>query len=142
MVADKLLLREKKMMSLRHPTPRNHLSVLNYIWNKKMIVEDEADYISHSDDLVSLAPEEDSYVQGLLEEYVFSLQVPFFQVFPSLRPFVCFLQMCSLSFPLALRRGFNNLSKHDYSEFSRLQSRGQRPPIQTCICSIKAESWH
>lgn len=67
-------------MQTSQPTERNHLSVFNYLWNKRFIPRHEVSVYNRSDDLVILAAEQDSPIQAFLEDKIFSLKPRWFQV--------------------------------------------------------------
>ena len=70
---DKMLARERALLSLPKPSPRNHRSVLGYLWDEKPIVQDEADYIHQVDDFVILTNNQDSLFEAFLEEWISSI---------------------------------------------------------------------
>lgn len=78
--SDQLLIRQRDVLLLGKPTKRNYLSVFNYLWNEKFIPQSEASVYNRSDDLVVLTAEQDSPIQGFVEEYIFSFTPKWFQV--------------------------------------------------------------
>lgn len=66
--SDTLLERENKSLSLPKPTDRNHRNIINYIWNKKAIAQEETRLFSRKDDAIILARDQDSPFHVFLED--------------------------------------------------------------------------
>ncbi|OJD35407.1 uncharacterized protein BKCO1_17000149 [Diplodia corticola] len=64
---DALLTRERDSLAMDKPTKRNLQSLINFVWNTKMLAEEEIDYLNREDDFVILAKDQDSPFHVSLE---------------------------------------------------------------------------
>ena len=78
----------QRFASMKKPTKRDHLSVLNYMEYENMLVEIEGEFIYMKDDLVTLGNTEDAWLDGKVSEAIakyfskpFRVSVPLF-IFP------------------------------------------------------------
>lgn len=60
-------------MQINKPTKRNYNSLMNQLWDHKPIVLAEAEVFRRSDDLCSLATEQDSPIQATVEDVLFNI---------------------------------------------------------------------
>jgi len=66
---DELELREKEFCSLPRPKERNYRSLINYLYNKRDVCEEEEKYFLYPEQMVSLANGTDnSWLDSKVEE--------------------------------------------------------------------------
>ena len=51
-----ILTQTEKLHSMNRPSDRDHTSVSNYFWNEMPVVEEDAQFLLHKEDLVSVRP--------------------------------------------------------------------------------------
>lgn len=71
---DDLLFRQQKLVSIGKPNERDHLSLFNWVWNNKPVVNEDFDFMFHKTDLVKLENRpEDNWFDGMLQDLVMAI---------------------------------------------------------------------
>ncbi|OMP82540.1 hypothetical protein BK809_0006850, partial [Diplodia seriata] len=76
---DTLLARERQSLAMEKPTKRNHLNLINYVWNTRMIAQAEAGVLNRLDDFVVLSRNQDSPFHTFLEDVLQKFPLPWIQ---------------------------------------------------------------
>lgn len=67
-IQDALLLQTQQMVSLNRPADRDHTSVVNFLWNRNPLFEEEQSFIYEKEDLVTLRPgRETAFLDAFVE---------------------------------------------------------------------------
>ncbi|KAL1620946.1 hypothetical protein SLS54_005878 [Diplodia seriata] len=64
---------------MEKPTKRNHLNLINYVWNTRMIAQAEAGVLNRLDDFVVLSRNQDSPFHTFLEDVLQKFPLPWIQ---------------------------------------------------------------
>ncbi|CAO2658157.1 Nn.00g074170.m01.CDS01 [Neocucurbitaria sp. VM-36] len=73
---DDLLERELRIGLLEKPSPREYRSLVNYIYNNKPVIQDEAQFLKYRDDFVQLTAKSESPLESLLVWVICRIPIP------------------------------------------------------------------
>ena len=70
---DEILLYAQQLIAANRPGERDYKSVKNFMWNKKPLMEGDAEFIHNKDDLVTLRPGRETAWLDILVEQILKI---------------------------------------------------------------------